>query len=118
MQEKEERMAEELGGWQRHSEERCRRCSITTAVNDSGYCRKCWGKKIIECVEEERRKEADAWLREREEKSIQDEAEKAKKQRPPVLKERVLALEETVLALEKRVDKIERWLPLPKKGVV
>jgi len=68
-----------------------------TGLNQEEYCKGCWGKKIVEFVEAERRKETEAWIREKEEERFVGEAEK---QRPPTLEEEVAALKEEMAQLK------------------
>jgi len=96
-------VAEEMGDWRRHREDRCRKCSIITGVNKEGYCKKHWGEKILEHAQAEQQKETDVWLREKEKKRIQDEPEKA----PPTISEVLADHEKRLAKIERQIR--ERW---------
>jgi len=70
---------------------------MVKGLNREEYCEGCWGKKIVEYVEAEQRKETEALLREKEQKRLAEEAEKAQ---PPTLEERLTAIEKEMADLK------------------
>lgn len=101
-------MSEKMGSWVRHTEGHCRKCSRVKGLNREEYCEGCWGKKIIECVEAERRKETEALIREKEEERLAEEAEE---QGPPTL-------EEEVATLKKEMSELKAYLGLSRSRMV